>query len=129
MKIDAKKLKKIFSSEPTVKLAYFFGSRAKGEEGPLSDYDFAVYLEEKDAVKIFNTRVMLMAKLSKHFKTDAVDLVVLNNSESPELNYDVIEEGILLYEKSPYKLLVEPKILNEYFDFYSMLKKYNFTKA
>ena len=47
-----KKYLPVFKSIPEVKLAYFFGSRATGDDGPASDYDFAVYLDEHDAKKI-----------------------------------------------------------------------------
>jgi len=127
--MDMKKIKKIFASEPSVKLAYLFGSRAKGKTGPLSDYDFAVYLEEKDATRAFNTRLKLMGKLSQYLKTDAVDLVVLNTTESPDLKYEIIKDGQIIFEKEPYKVLVEPKILTEYFDFNYSLFKYNLTKT
>ena len=37
------KITPIFKDYPEIKLVYFFGSKARGEGGPLSDYDFAVY--------------------------------------------------------------------------------------
>ena len=40
-----KKALPVFGANPGVKLAYFFGSRATGDSGPMSDYDFAVHLE------------------------------------------------------------------------------------
>jgi len=70
----------------------------------------------------------LLSKLSKALKTDNVDLVVLNTTESPELKYNIIKEGKLILKKDPYQLLVEPKILTEYFDFKIWLEKYNLTK-
>ncbi len=118
----------VFQSFPQIKLAYFFGSRAKGESGPLSDYDFAVYFDEKDAKKIFNLKTRLLDKLSRLLKTDNVDIVTLDTAESPELKYEIIKDGQLIYEQEPYRVLVEPKILHEYFDFKMMLQKYNLTK-
>ncbi|MBI2633622.1 MAG: nucleotidyltransferase domain-containing protein [Parcubacteria group bacterium] len=49
-------MKAIFAEFPQIKLVYFFGSKARGNDGPLSDYDFALYLGEKDTKKysIFN---------------------------------------------------------------------------
>lgn len=121
--------KKIFKKYPQVKLAYLFGSQANGTAGLLSDYDFAVYLNEKDSGKRFDIRLKLMSQLSLLLKTDAVDVVVINDTESPDLKYDIIKEGKLLLEKAPYKLLVEPKILNEYFDFNFSLFKNKLTKC
>lgn len=121
-------IKKVFAGFKQVKLAYVFGSQATGKTGPLSDYDFAVYLDEKDKAKMFDIRLKLMAQLGLLLKTDAVDLVVLNTADSPDLRYAIIKDGKLLLEKEPYKLLVEPQISNEYFDFNFGLFKNNLTK-
>jgi len=118
----------IFQLYPQVKLVYFFGSRAKGKESALSDYDFAVYLDEKDTKLRFETKLNLMAKLSQKVGTDNVDVVVLNDTESPELKYSIVKEGKLIYEEEPYKVFIEPKIFNEYFDFIYGLRKYNLTR-
>ena len=37
-----KKYSPIFQLFPEIKLAYFFSSKATGNDGPLSDYDFAI---------------------------------------------------------------------------------------
>lgn len=119
----------IFQSCPQIKLAYFFGSRATGQSGPLSDYDFAVYLEERDVKKIFSLKSQLHDKLSRLLKTDNIDIVSLDTAESPELKYEIIKDGQLIYEQEPYRVLIEPRILHEYFDFKMMMQKYNLTKA
>lgn len=124
-----KKLASIFKLLPQVKLVYFFGSRASGKEGPLSDFDFAVLLDEKNAQKRFNTRIEIISKLSEALKTDKVDVVILNDTKSPELKFSIIKDGKIIYEKEPYKILLEPKILNEYFDFMDGLRRYGLTKS
>lgn len=132
MKIEDSKTKdvlSVFQLYPQVKLVYFFGSRAKGKESALSDYDFAVYLDEKDSKKRFQIKLNLMAKLSQKIGTDNVDVVVLNDTQSPELKYSIIKEGKLICDEEPYKLFVEPRIFNEYFDFIYGLRKYNLTKV
>ena len=126
---NIKNLNNIFQLYPQVKLVYFFGSRAENKYGPLSDYDFAVYLDEKDKKKRFDIRLNIMGKLSSEIKTDAVDVVVLNDVKSPELNYSIIKKGKLIYEKEPYKVAIEPRILNAYFDFMYGLRKYGLTKT
>lgn len=128
-KRQLKSLESIFTAYPEVVLAYLFGSRASGKSGPLSDYDFAVYLEEKDKKRMFDIKLALMDKIGRILKTDKVDIVVLNLTESPELKYNIIARGRLIYEKEPYRVIVEPKILNEYFDFRALLLRYNLTKA
>jgi len=112
-----------------VKLAYLFGSRVKAKTGPLSDYDFAIYLEEKDKRKIFEIKLQLLSEIGRVLQSDKIDLVILNTVESPELKYNIIKEGELIFESEPYRILVEPRILNEYFDFYSFLVRNKLTKV
>ena len=78
---------------------YFLGSRATGVAGPLSDYDFAFYINERNKKKLFDIKFILMHKISRLLKTDNVDVVILNLTESPELKYNIIKEGELIYEK------------------------------
>lgn len=114
--MDAKKLKTLFRRYPKIKLAYLFGSRANGKVGPLSDYDFAFYLGEKDSEKRFDLKLELITKLSSLLKTEHIDVVILNDTQSPEFKYNIIQEGKLLYQREPFKVIVEPQILSEYFD-------------
>lgn len=126
---ELNKLAEIFKLFPEIKLVYLFGSQASGDTGPLSDYDFAVYLEAENAVKMYDIQFKLHDKISPLLKTDKIDFVILNLTESPELKYNIIKDGRLIYEVEPYAVLVEPGILNEYFDFHYLLKKYGLTKA
>lgn len=126
---ELEKLKAIFNYYSEIKLVYFFGSRSRQKEGPLSDYDFAVYLDDKNKNRMYEIKFELIDKISRLLKTNKIDVVILNLTESSELKYLIIKEGRLIYEKEPFKVIVEPKILNEYFDFHKMLLKYNLTKA
>ena len=123
------KVTPIFKDYPEIKLVYFFGSRARGESGPLSDYDFAIYAGEKETSKIFDLKFSLQDKISRAFATDKVDIVMLDITKGPEIKYNIIKEGKLIYEIEPYRVIVEPKILNEYFDFRAFLLKYGLTQA
>ena len=122
-------LKSIFKNYPEIKLVYLFGSRATDKNGPMSDYDFAFYLDKKNKEKMSDFKLVLMAKLGRLLKTDKIDIVILNIAESPELKFNIIKEGKLIFEQEPFKVLIEPKILNEYFDFHSLLLRYNLTKS
>lgn len=128
-KVDLKKLKKVFEAEPKVRLAYFFGSAATGEKGPLGDYDFAVYFGERNKRQNFGVQSRLIASLSRALDTDKVDVAVLDNIDSPEFKYNVIKDGIIVFEREPARVFLEPRILNEYFDFRSVLLKSNLTKS
>lgn len=126
---ELKKIISIFKRFPKVKLAYFFGSRATKKEGSLSDYDFAVYLDERNKERLLTAKFRLFYELSRALGTDNVDVVILNLAESPELKFNIINEGILIFEREPFRLMVEPKILNEYFDFHSLLVRHHLTAA
>lgn len=112
-----------------IKLAYLFGSQARGNAGQLSDYDFAVYLDEQNRIKRTDIKLDLMAKLQRTLKTEKIDIVILNDIDQPELKYHIIQDGKLIYQEEPYRLMIEPKILNEYFDFRYTLRQYGLTKA
>jgi predicted nucleotidyltransferase len=129
IQIQIQKLAPLFKEYPEIKLAYFFGSKATGSNGPLSDYDFALHVETNDIKKAYTIKFNLIDKLTRRLKTDAVDVVILNLSRSPEFKYHVIRTGELIYEQEPFKILIEPRILNEYFDFHNQLKRYGLTKA
>lgn len=126
--IDFKSLSKIFSKFPLIKLAYLFGSRATGSYGPMSDYDFAFYLDEEDKSKRLDIRINIETAIALFLKRDDIDIVILNDSDMPELNFEIIN-GKLIYEKEPYKVIIEPQIINEFIDFQESLRKYGLTKA
>lgn len=128
MEEEIENVKNIFEKYPSVKLAYFFGSKAMRTSGPLIDYDFAVYLDEKDTEKMFEIKFKLNDEICRELKTDKVDIVILNLVESPEFKYDVIKNGKLIFEREPFKVVVEPRILNDYFDFRDLLLRYDLTK-
>jgi len=115
-------LSDVFASFVEVKLAYFFGSRSQGTEGPLSDYDFAVYVDEQKVLRVDDIRLSLMERISQVVRSNRVDVVTLDTAVSPELKYHAIATGILLFEREPFKVLVEPRLLNEYFDHRELLR-------
>ena len=122
-------LKSFFQSNSQIKLVYLFGSQVSQKIGPLSDYDFAFYIDERDKKKLFNLKLNLISKLSRILKSDKIDVVMLNMVESPELKYNIIKDGKLIFEREPYRILIEPQILNSYFDFHNLLLRHNLTKA
>lgn len=123
------KLQPIFSAHPEVGFVYLFGSRAAKTAGPLSDYDLAVYVNDEDAARRGALRLRLIADAMKALHTDNIDLHILNDIHLPELKYHIIAEGKLLFEREPFRIIVEPRILNEYFDFRRLLQKYHLTKS
>ncbi len=94
--------KKIFRKYP-VQAAYLFGSQATGKAGKLSDYDFAVLLDEKKVSEKQYAKYQLeiISELLRAVKTDHLDLIILNNPKTPLfLKYNVIKGGKIIYEKN-----------------------------
>jgi len=116
---------KVFGKYPEIKLVYFFGSRAEGKAGPMSDYDFAVYFDEKiPKQRRFNILLELNGTLTSLLKTNQVDIVILNDDVGSLLKYQAIR-GKLIYNVEPYKIIAEPQVLNEYFDFQVFSRHHN----
>jgi predicted nucleotidyltransferase len=87
---------------PEVRLAFFFGSRARGEIRSDSDYDVAVLLDEDavaDAIERGRTVRRLAARLGRQVSSSHLDLVVLNGAPAL-LRHRVLRDGVLLYERS-----------------------------
>ncbi len=118
LELFSSQVKKILSQYREIKLVYLFGSQAKGNVGPLSDYDLAVYFDEKTpSIKRSEIKIKLIVDLMGELKTNKIDVVCLNDDLQPLLKYRVIRDGKLIYEKKPYRVILEEKIYSEYFDF------------
>ena len=102
-------------------VVYFFGSRAQGRPGPMSDYDFAILFEGEPSMR---QRVELAHQLVQLLGTDRVDLVVLNRAPI-ELKYNVVATGCLLYEASRgWRVEFEAQTLSGYFDHLPILRRW-----
>lgn len=122
-------LVKIFELHSAIVLVYHFGSQVNGTAIQLSDCDFAVYMNIKNINEDYQVKFQLESQISRLFVTDKIDIVILNYLDKPELAYNIIKQGKLIYGKEPYRVLVEPVILNKYFDFRSHLLKHNLVRA
>jgi len=109
-----KKGRDYFSGNPAVRLAYLFGSQARGEAGALSDIDIAVFFSESPSL---DEHAAMQVDLCRLLETDAVDLVVLNDA-SPLLKFDAVIEGKLVYQAVSDDLMndFEMRVIREYFD-------------
>lgn len=123
------KLTDIFSSYHEVQVAYLFGSQARGGAGPMSDYDFAVQFDPACKPDFFKLKLDIMGDLSDVLKTDAVDLVVLNTLDKPELAFGIIHDGKILFERGAGRVAIEPRIMSDYFDFRTALLRFGLTRA
>ncbi|KKG31727.1 type VII toxin-antitoxin system MntA family adenylyltransferase antitoxin [Methanosarcina mazei] len=110
------RLRDFLSVVKGVKLAYLFGSTARGESNCLSDIDIAVLFDDALLQKeAFDPQVELISELTCLLKTDNVDLVVLNDSPLL-LTYNIIREGIILKSDEPLRVKFETKVMSRYLD-------------
>jgi len=116
------RLSAFFSERPSVRFAYLFGSTARGNTGPMSDIDVAVFLA--DEVDSFKEKLLLLERLMSHLKTEAVDLVVLNDAPIT-LKHAVIKDGIVVKEDRPTRITFEADTLREYLDTAYLRDTYN----
>ncbi len=111
-----KRLLEFMRGQEYIKLAYLFGSVAKGKEGKLSDVDIAVFLDESLSKKeIINLQLKVISELTSILKTDRVDLIVMNNAPLL-LKYNIIRYGKILKDDKETKIKVESGILSDYLD-------------
>ena len=86
-------------TEPTVRLAWLFGSRARGTARRDSDVDVAVLVDDvcadgSGALKDSYFRVI--GVLGRAVRSDLIDVVILNHAP-PLLRHRVVRDGVLLY--------------------------------
>jgi predicted nucleotidyltransferase len=86
-----------FAKRPEVLVAYLFGSQAREKPTPISDVDVAVLLSDGvPRESYFDYRIALMQELTKIFRSDEVQVVILNQAP-PLLAYKVVVEGKPLF--------------------------------
>jgi predicted nucleotidyltransferase len=114
-RIDA--LARAWSRDPDLAAVYLFGSRAAGREGPRSDVDLAVVLRQGlDANARWRKRLALLTDATRRLKTDAIDLVVLEDAPAP-LAHRVLKGGRLLSDALPERRAqVAEHVLRRYLD-------------
>lgn len=112
-----KKLDKIFK-ENQVKLAYLFGSAARGKTTLLSDIDIAVLFSEKVKEEdYFNKALRLAHEIGNVFEVDRVDVINLKTAASPLLKHNAVFKGKLIFGKDRKKQFeLESGIMKEYED-------------
>ena len=110
-------IKKIYQRHPEIEFLYLFGSHGRGRPGPLSDVDLAVHLDDSiPADSYLQTSMDLMGEFSQLLQTDEVDVVILNRAPL-SLQYHIVFEGRLLYERHRLKrILFETRVIDLFLD-------------
>lgn len=121
------KLGQTFAGEQDVLLAYLFGSRARGNAGPLSDVDIGVLLtaSHQDCGIGSERHLALFRLVSSTLATDEIDLVILNTAPVT-LRYRVIVEGKVLFCRDDRKrILFEVETAGRYLDTIPLRREYS----
>lgn len=94
----ASKLKKL-----GVVAVYLFGSQAKGCAGPLSDYDIGILLNESIELSAYlDIKLQLMPLFAEYFNHPKIEVAIIN-AAPPLLAMNIISEGKLLFDFSPFQ--------------------------
>ncbi len=101
----ADKITPLAEQLPNLQMLILFGSRARGEHRPDSDWDLAISHDETNRQthikEISNDYLTSLSILSELFEInrDLIDLIELDRC-SPLMKYQVARDGKLIYEKN-----------------------------
>lgn len=113
---------------PFIAAAYQFGSTIRGQEGPMSDVDIAILVDEEHApsdVDLVRIELLLAYEIQRHLNVPEVDLITLNHQRLT-LQHTVLRTGRLIYESDPkYRIRYMQKVIQAYIDFQPTLKLIN----
>lgn len=114
--IDRQTIVEYLTQQTDVVAAYLFGSVARNQASHLSDVDIALLLDpDLDPEVSVERQLQLMVALDD-FADREVQITLLNQA-SPMLAYQVVKDGILLYERDrAERIAFEIHTLKIYFD-------------
>ena len=85
------------SKDKEIVALFAFGSLARGDLKPLSDLDFGIFaIPTLDRKQRFDKHLELIGVFNKHFETDEIDLVLMNDAPM-RYSYNIIRSGKLLF--------------------------------
>lgn len=115
----------LFEKYP-VKFAYLFGSSVKKRRGPLSDIDFAIYLDpELSKYQRHLFRLKLISRIEELISSLKIDLVILNDT-SILFTDQILRQGVCFYNiAASEKQRFEEYILSRSLDFKIFAKRFN----
>jgi predicted nucleotidyltransferase len=98
--------------------AMLIGSQARGEAGPLSDVDIAIWHEPgiEDSKRVLELQLSLMGAASRALGTGEVDVVMLNHAP-PLLQQRAIRDAVRLVERDrAQRVRFETRAVLDYLD-------------
>lgn len=96
---------------------YLFGSQARGDSGPLSDVDVAVWLRGQPSTAAAHQRQLdLIGAVTGALRTNEVQVVVLNTAP-PLLAHRILRDAIMLVDRNPRaRVALETAVILRYLD-------------
>lgn len=111
----------ILKNDHRILIAYLFGSRMTKKDHPFSDIDIAIYTSNDFTWQDY---YLLYGELTKRLRSDRLDLVWLNTSDSI-LSFDVIKNGkVIFYSDVDILNDFELKAKKRYYDYVLYLNKH-----
>ena len=110
-------LARAWEADPDLAAVYLFGSRAQGGAAPRSDVDLAVIVRhDMEASARWRKRLDLIGDACVRLGTDAVDVVVLEDTPAL-LGHRVLARDRLLCQRDPRRRVqVAERVMRQYLD-------------
>ncbi|NWF75177.1 MAG: nucleotidyltransferase domain-containing protein [Nitrospirae bacterium] len=119
-----KSVKRILKGNKFIEFAYLFGSQAKSTADEKSDWDIAIYFKKYPQKLPQWTIFYLESEISGEIGKE-VQIISLNNLDSPVFLFQIIKNGLLLVDKNTEKrILFESKVLSKYHDWKYFLRRH-----
>ena len=118
-------LKEYFEKHSEIEVAYIFGSVAQGKITPLSDIDIAILVDnqkiDENAYR-YGYKAEILSDLIKLLKTNAIDLVILNEANTL-LKHRVLYSGKILHSKNENKRIAfQTTTIGKYNDYKQLMR-------
>lgn len=118
------RLEQLSKRYPQVIAAYLFGSQACGHPNPLSDIDIGILLRQGlPDMESFSVEMNLLGELQKIFKTNNIDLVVLNKAPLP-MQYNATSGKLLFSGNNQKRTDFEEYVRKYYIDCLPIYREY-----
>ena len=107
-------LKKALSKQP-IKIAYLYGSYARGQETPKSDIDIAVVLESESKIADYEISVNLQNEVKTG--TSEIEVREIKSDTEPVFLRSVLKDRIVLFAKNEKERVnFETRAMKKFFD-------------
>lgn len=79
-----------------VQKVVLFGSRARGDNSPLSDYDIAVFDDHLSSID----KALFYTDIDEIETLKSIDIIFMDENSRDELMENINSEGVIIYEQA-----------------------------